>query len=110
MPILRHTMQDLENRRSDNRSTRHISVLFHHEMAETLNLSSGGARLIVKSSSLNRGCIPILLETAPDEYAGLLCTPRWEQKLSENLYVVGVSFPPNQDDLALLRDSLAPKF
>ena len=44
--------------------------------------------------------------TGEDDYAGLLCEPRWVEEVGENLYVVGVSFPSGQEGLSDLKRSL----
>lgn len=97
------------DRRATERISKQVPALLHRNMVETINLSEEGARLIVKSEvPLNRR-VPILIQTGDDEYAGLLCQPRWVKKLGRDLYVVGVSFPKGQDDLAQLKRALLTK-
>jgi hypothetical protein len=86
-----------------------MPALLHRDMVEVINISTAGARLIVKSTKPLKDRVPILIQTGDDEYAGLLCEPRWVKKLGVNLYVVGVSFPQGQEDLNQLKRILLNK-
>ena len=96
-----------ENRRVSLRVKKTVPVLLHREMVQTVNISSTGARLVVRGSKMSSPRIPILIEAKENSYAGLVCEPQWEEKIGPNLYILGVSFPENQEDLALLEHQLA---
>ena len=57
---------------------------------------------VIHDLAMKRG----LIQTGEDDYAGLLCEPRWVEEVGENLYVVGVSFPSGQEGLSDLKRSL----
>jgi len=94
------------DRRSKARQSKQVPALLHRDMVKTINISEEGARLLVKSNKPLKEKVPLLIQTGEDDYAGLLCEPRWVEEVGENLYVVGVSFPSGQEGLSDLKRSL----
>jgi PilZ domain-containing protein len=94
------------DRRSAERLSKQVPALLHRDMVETINISEEGARLIVKSKTPLKSRVPLLIQTGENDYAGLLCEPRWVKKLGKDLYVVGVSFPEGQEDINHLKRTL----
>ena len=99
------TEQTEINRRKAKRQARQNHALLSTEMVQTLNISECGARLLIKNPEL-RPRMSLMVELAEGEYVGLICEPRWRERIGRNLYVVGVRFPEDQQDLAQLRQNL----
>ena len=76
------------------------------EMVRTINLSECGARLLLKKPQQLRPRMSLMVELSDGQYVGLVCEPRWRERVGRNLFVVGVRFPEGQQDLAQLRQSL----
>lgn len=94
------------DRRSKARQPKQVPALLHRDMVKTINLSEEGARLLVRSDNPLKERVPLVIQTGEGDYAGLLCEPRWVEKVGENLYVVGVSFPAGQEGLSHLKRTL----
>lgn len=94
------------DRRSKARQSKQVPALLHRDMVKTINLSEEGARLLVKSDKPLKEKVPLLIQTGEDDYAGVVCEPRWVEEVGENLYVVGVSFPAGQDGVSHLKRTL----
>lgn len=94
------------NRRGDERRRRELPALLHKDMVQTINLSSTGARLVVKNPAI-KPRMPLMIEIGDNEYVGLMCEPRWRRQIGQHLYVVGVRFPTGQEDLRKLQMSLS---
>lgn len=94
------------DRRAKQRLPRQVPALLHRSMVKTINLSEDGARLLINSTKPLKEKMPLLIQTGDNDFAGLLCEPRWVEEVGENLYVVGVSFPEGQEDLGLLKRAL----
>lgn len=75
------------DRRSADRLPKQVPALLHRDMVETVNISEEGARLIVRSTNPLKKKVPILIQTGDDQYAGLLCEPRWVTQIGKDLYV-----------------------
>ena len=95
------------NRRETNRVKKHLPAYLNHQAINTINLSPTGARLVVRGSKLSTSRMPLLIDNEGHGLTGLICEPQWEQKIGNNLYILGVSFPEGQEDLALLKQQLA---
>lgn len=97
------------DRRGAERLSKQVPALFHRDMVDVINISEEGARLILKSSKPLKRRVPILIQTGENDYAGLLCEPRWVKKLGRDLYVVGVCFLQGQEDINHLKRTLLKK-
>lgn len=95
------------NRRDNGRIKMNLPALLSRQMVKTINISLTGARLVVRGSQLSTPRMPLLIKNQNEEFTGLICEPQWEQKIGDNLYILGVSFPQGQEDLVLLRQQLA---
>ena len=94
------------NRRTSGRQARQAHALLSTEMVQTINLSESGARLLLKKSQQLHPRMSLMVELGEGQYIGLVCEPKWRQKIGRDLYVVGVHFPDHQQDLAQLRQDL----
>lgn len=93
------------NRRSKTRFKAQKPALLHHDMVETLNVSADGARLLLKKSIQLRPRMPLMIQTGDNDYAAVICEPKWRRRIGRNLFVIGVSFAAGE--LYQLRQSLS---
>jgi hypothetical protein len=100
------TKQTNMNRRRAGRQARQTDAMLSTEMVRTINLSECGARLLLKKPQQLRPRMSLMVELSDGQYVGLVCEPRWRERVGRNLFVVGVRFPEGQQDLAQLRQSL----
>lgn len=84
---------DMEaDRRENRRQAKLLPALLHREMVKIINLSEDGARLLVHNLTSLKPRMPLILEIEEDQYASVMCEPRWNEEIGKNLYVVGVAF------------------